>query len=265
MKASHARATSRASPPARPVPRPVDRGAAFGSDPPATRRDLVADDLLVDLHRDVRLKWIAFGLAAAVHLMLLSINFPELRSPLEPQRDHRVIVVKKYVPPPPQVRRRAVAQRQITRKIPIPDPTPEEPEPIREPEPEVYPEPLPIDAEIILGVPEPPPAAPAVVAEPLLAGVGGVTQPQLIEMTKIKPEYPELARAARLDGDVILRAVIHADGTVGELDVLRCTRPGLGFEAAAIEAVAQWRYKPATQNGRPVDVYFTVRVEFTLV
>jgi len=46
--------------------------------------------------------------------------------------------------------------------------------------------------------------------------------------------------------------------------VLHCISPEVGFEEAAIEAIEQWRYEPALLNGRPVDVYLTVVVEFTL-
>ncbi len=91
-----------------------------------------------------------------------------------------------------------------------------------------------------------------------------MTNPKLIQESKVQPEYPELARVARLEGNVILQAIIHADGTVGDLEVLRCNRPNMGFEDAAIEAVRHWRYEPATQNGKPVEVYFTVFVEFKL-
>jgi len=108
-------------------------------------------------------------------------------------------------------------------------------------------------------VPEPPPAS-----GPLIAGTGDVTNPELIAESKIEPEYPELARVARLEGNVILQAIIKADGTVGDVEVLRTNRPSMGFEEAAIEAVRQWRYKPALQNGNPVEVYFTVFVDFKL-
>ena len=74
----------------------------------------------------------------------------------------------------------------------------------------------------------------------------------------------ELARVARLEGNVILQAIIHSDGSVGDVEVLRTNRPNMGFEEAAIQAVTQWRYQPALQNGRPVEVYFTVFVEFKL-
>jgi TonB family protein len=207
---------------------------------------------------DRKIMWIAFGLAVLVHLIAIVIHFPKFE--FKPQeKAKRTIVVRKYVPPPPQVEKRQVIQQQITRKVPLPDPTPDEPEPIREPEPEIEPEPLPVDAEILLGVPEPPPPS-----GPLIPGIGDVTNPVRIEESYVEPEYPELARQARLEGHVILQAVILRDGSVSEIQVLRVDRPNLGFEDAAIEAVGQWRYTPATQNGRPVDVYLTINVTFSL-
>jgi len=201
----------------------------------------------------------AFLIALVLHVTVLLINFPEFKKAVAPQKSNKVIVVKKYVPPPPKVERKQVVKRKLTRKVPIPDPTPDEPEPIREPEPEIEPEPLPPDVEFVIGVPEAPPPS-----GPLLAGVGDVTNPVLIPESKIDPEYPELARVARLEGNVILQAIIHSDGSVGDVQVLRTNRPNMGFEEAAISAVQNWRYKPALQNGRPVEVYFTVFVEFKL-
>ena len=99
---------------------------------------------------------------------------------------------------------------------------------------------------------------------PYIAGVRDVTMPVRIEESYVEPEYPELARLARIEGNVILHAVIFSDGSVGEIEVLRCTQPELGFEKAAIDAVQQWRYRPATQCGRPVSVCFTILVEFSL-
>ena len=197
--------------------------------------------------------------ALVLHIVVLLINFPEMKKTVIPEKNSKLIVVRKYVPPPPAVERREIVQRRLTRKVPVPDPTPDEPEPIREPVPDIQPEPLPPDVEFVIGVPEPPPPS-----GPLLAGVGDVTNPVLLPETKIEPEYPELARVARLEGNVILQAIVRADGSVGDVQVLRTNRPNMGFEDSAVEAVKQWRYKPATQNGRPVEVYFTVFVEFKL-
>jgi len=51
---------------------------------------------------------------------------------------------------------------------------------------------------------------------------------------------------------------------VGEIQVLRSPGSKFGFDEAAIAAVKQWRYKPGLQNGKPVDVYFTIVVDFVL-
>jgi protein TonB len=218
---------------------------------------------LPDRH-EAGILWVAFGLAVLVHFGVLLVQLPELNSQVYKPESHHYIVVKKYAPPPPKVeQRRAATPQPIVRKVPLPDPTPDEPEPIREPEPEIVPDPILEDVEILLGDPEaftPPPPP-----EPVLPGVGGVSFPVLIQESKVIPEYPEIARAARIVGSVILQAVIHKDGTVGEISVLRCTKGYMGFEDAAVQAVSQWHYEPATQNGKPVDCYFTVLVNFELL
>ena len=208
---------------------------------------------------DGKLMLYSFIVAFVVHAIVLLINFPEFKKAVVPKKTGKVRIVKKYVPPPPQIERKQIIRKKLTRKVPIPDPTPDEPEPIREPEPEIEPEILPPDAEFIIGDPEPPPPQ-----GPLLAGVGGVTNPTRIAESYIQPVYPELARKAKIEGKVFLQAVVEKYGDVGEVALLRCNRPGLGFEESAIEAVEQWRYEPATQAGRPVDVFITVIVDFTL-
>jgi hypothetical protein len=174
---------------------------------------LKAEDLLfasMSHAGEGKVKWIAFGAAFLIHAIILLINFPEFKQAVAPKKRQNVIIVKKYVPPPPKIERKQVVKKKLTRKVPIPDPTPDEPEPIREPEPDIAPEPLPPDVEFLIGVPEPPPPS-----GPLIAGVGDVTNPVLIPESKIEPEYPELARVARLEGNVILQAIIHSDGSVG--------------------------------------------------
>jgi protein TonB len=79
---------------------------------------------------------------------------------------------------------------------------------------------------------------------------------------KVEPNYPDIARRARIEGKVILQAVVNKEGDVNEVNVLSSTNPM--FNDAAIEAVKQWKYKPALQNGKPVSVYYTIRVDFRL-
>jgi protein TonB len=207
---------------------------------------------------DRKIFWWSIFAAVLLHVLVMFVRFPDMSTVIE-KEEKPIIVVKKYVPPPPKVERQQVVQKEITRKVPLPAPDPDDPEPIREPEPEIEQDPLPFDADVVLGVPEAPPPS-----GPLLAGVGDVTNPVLIESTKVQPEYPEIARQARLTGNVILQAVITKSGTVEDVKVLRVDKPNIGFESAAVAAVEQWRYKPATQAGRPVDVYFTINVSFTL-
>lgn len=88
---------------------------------------------------------------------------------------------------------------------------------------------------------------------------GPVEPPVLI--LKVQPEYPEIARQARREGNVILQAVIGADGHVESVSVLR-SEPL--FDKSAIKAVSQWVYRPARLRGLPVKVFFTVYVEFRL-
>ena len=82
----------------------------------------------------------------------------------------------------------------------------------------------------------------------------GIYQPE--------PAYPNTARIARQQGVVILEAIIGTDGSVENLSVLKSAFPLL--DEAAVSAVARWRYRPATLNGRTVRVYLTVTVNFTL-
>ena len=78
---------------------------------------------------------------------------------------------------------------------------------------------------------------------------------------KVNPNYPPLARQARIQGQVILRAVISKDGSIEGLTLIS-GHPMLA--PAAIEAVKQWRYKPYLLNGEPVEVDTEVLVNFTL-
>ena len=100
---------------------------------------------------------------------------------------------------------------------------------------------------------------PGVGDEPLRVG-GEVKAPQLTN--KVEPSYPEAARKARMEGVVILEAIITAAGNVEDVRVLKSVNPLL--DSAAQRAVQQWRYRPATLNGRAVRVYLTVTVTFNL-
>ncbi len=87
----------------------------------------------------------------------------------------------------------------------------------------------------------------------------GVTSGLLIN--KVQPAYPPLAKAARVQGEVQLRAIISKQGTIEDLQLVS-GHPML--VPPAIEAVKKWRYRPYLLNGQPVEVETTITVIFTL-
>jgi periplasmic protein TonB len=78
---------------------------------------------------------------------------------------------------------------------------------------------------------------------------------------KVLPTYPPLARSARIEGAVILQAMISKSGAIENLRLLS-GHPLLA--PAAIEAVRQWRYRPYILNGEPVAVETQITVNFSL-
>jgi protein TonB len=87
----------------------------------------------------------------------------------------------------------------------------------------------------------------------------GVSEGLLVH--QVKPVYPALARSARIQGAVVLQAVIGKDGSIQNLKMIS-GHPMLA--PAAIEAVKQWKYKPYFLNGEPVEVDTQITVNFTL-
>ena len=105
-----------------------------------------------------------------------------------------------------------------------------------------------------LAPPPPKPTAPQRIKQG-----GNVTAAAII--TQTRPVYPPLARQARIQGNVILHAIIDKDGRVAQLEVIS-GHPLL--VQSALDAVKQWRYKPTLLNGDPVEVDTTITVTFTM-
>jgi periplasmic protein TonB len=103
-------------------------------------------------------------------------------------------------------------------------------------------------------LPPPPKATPARIKQG-----GNVTAASII--TQTRPVYPPLARQARIQGSVVLHAIIDKEGRVAQLEVV--TGHPLLVQAA-LDAVKQWRYKPTQLNGDPVEVDTTITVTFTM-
>jgi protein TonB len=80
-------------------------------------------------------------------------------------------------------------------------------------------------------------------------------------INRVQPLYPPLAKQARIQGQVVLRAVISRSGAIENLQVLS-GHPML--VQAAMDAVKQWRYRPYSLNGEAVEVETRVTVNFVL-
>ena len=87
-----------------------------------------------------------------------------------------------------------------------------------------------------------------------------MVKPEILQ--QVQPRYTEGARRAGVQGAVIMEAVIDEKGQVTNVRVLRGLP--MGLDRAATEAIQQWRFKPATLSNRPVKVYFTLTVNFTI-
>jgi len=79
--------------------------------------------------------------------------------------------------------------------------------------------------------------------------------------SSVAPDYPLLARQMKVQGAVILQALISREGTIQELQIL--SGPAI-LATAAREAVKQWRFKPYYQNGQPVETEARITVNFTI-
>ncbi len=82
-------------------------------------------------------------------------------------------------------------------------------------------------------------------------------------LRKVDPRYPQDLRAQRVEGEVILYAVIRKDGSVDSIQLVRGVDPELDQDA--MEALAGWKFRPAEREGAPVEVAAIVRIPFRAV
>jgi TonB family protein len=160
---------------------------------------------------------------------------PDLSKILAPKSDE-------IIQPPPRVK--------IARGIAT--------EPVPEPPPELALNMVSANVEAIIPNPDPPPPVPEF-GPPSVAAPPAPGQPTLV--TSVRPIYPFAARSLRVEGRVTLSLAVLPDGTVSGATVEECTRKGLGFEAAALEAVKLWRYEPAPQQSGPRRVVVSVHFQ----
>ncbi len=202
-------------------------------------------------------------IAALAHLLLLIVTVPNLASPkqLGGAKPDKVFVIQNVrFKPPARLQKQEIPKRK-TKKIPIPDPTPNDPEPLIQELPEPPEIELPQIGVDVFGIPDAPPTAPGegVGQGPIHLG-DGIEAPK--KLFGPQPRYTEEARQARIQGTVILQAVVDVEGNVTDVKILKGLP--LGLDESAIETVKTWKYEPARRGSERVAVYLSVLVNFSL-
>lgn len=199
--------------------------------------------------------------ALAVHGLILLLPVVRMRTTVpayEPPEDFPL--VWRIVPPPEPA---PAPTESAATPLPRPPPGgsktagPRAPvvEPVPEPSPQWAATSIVAEFEAVI----PPPDAPPPGVEPGLPSWPAAAQdavPALIR--RVPPVYPVVARSLRAEARVTLRLAVAADGSVSGATVEGCTRPGLGFEAAALEAVRRWRYERAPYQAADRTVIVTI-------
>ncbi|CAM2067331.1 TonB family protein [Sulfidibacter corallicola] len=165
------------------------------------------------------------------------------------------------VKPPPEQPNQAVELIQEKGKLlPVPDPTPMEPEIMLEPmevyEPDVIYSDNPFTFDPGAGPPERN-------SGPMELTAAGLEPPVITR--RVLPNYPMRGLKARMQGYVILEAVLRGDGSIDSIRVLRQLGKGrFNFEDEAIKSVEEWEFIPGKLNGKTVDVRMTLKIDFQL-
>ena len=79
-----------------------------------------------------------------------------------------------------------------------------------------------------------------------------------------KPQYTPAAMAAQIEGAVLLETTVLADGSVGDVKVVRSLDSQLGLDQEAVKALKLWTWKPGTRGGQPSAVSVQIEMKFTL-
>ncbi|PIE03346.1 MAG: hypothetical protein CSA81_02595 [Acidobacteria bacterium] len=203
------------------------------------------------------------GLFAALlfTLLLIWVPMPRFSMPNFSKKKVEQKIQKRKVlkPPPEKPLEKVQKKKKKAKKKPMPDLTPDEPEPIVEPEPAPEPE-FELDDDWEIGIPDAPPDTSDTIAR---VGQVGVEPPVFTK--KVRPNYPERAVRVKIQGYVILEAILRRDGSIDDIKVLRgLGKNKFGFEDEAIAALKQWQFLPGKVNDRPADVRMTLKIDFVL-
>ena len=90
----------------------------------------------------------------------------------------------------------------------------------------------------------------------------GVTLPKVV--SEVKPQYTPEAMRAKIEGTVIMTAVVRTDGTPSDIEITKSLDTEYGLDKQSVAALSQWRFEPGRKDGKPVPVRVTVEMRFTL-
>jgi periplasmic protein TonB len=209
-----------------------------------------------------------FALALCLHLLLLSSAYVGNKKstsiqPLPPLAVSLPRPAEPAAAPAPSIVPAAIPDEPVKR-ISKPKPKSKQATPVRpqpkieetQPEPSHPPQNLPETPAVSA-----PPAPPAPTAQ--APAKSGVTIPASYAATNRKPDYPSLSRRYGEQGTVVLRIFVKADGTAGEVQL----KSSSGFpllDKSAIAAVRDWRFNPATSDGKAYAEWYQISIPFKL-
>jgi protein TonB len=81
-----------------------------------------------------------------------------------------------------------------------------------------------------------------------------------VPVRTVTPQYPPELRTQKISGLVMVKCVVDEHGNVAETNVVKSSNGG--FDANAVEAIKRWKFKPATEDGKPISVSVTIPVKF---
>jgi protein TonB len=231
---------------------------------------------------DKRAFRVAMFITLVFHILLFVVRFAAENVVYVPE--NKQLITLKTLAGPPQLAgggqpksapKKVTVPKPKPAPMPFPDPTPDDPEPLIEPVPDPAPQIVAqIGNELSIGDVSAPPGAGGLGGSNRGVGTGsggpgdgvygvggGVRAP--IPIFQPLPLYTEDARKARVEGLVLLQAIVRKDGSVDSFKVIRGL--GYGLDESAINTIAtKWRFKPGTLNGQPVDVQANIEVSFRL-
>ena len=205
---------------------------------------------------------LAFCIALYAVLAILWMPGLKFAQPVYEAPEGARPMARKVLKPPPEKPLEQVQRKtEKAKKVPMPDTTPDEPEPVVAYASDVVVDVVETDNWAI-GIPDGPPG-PDPNAGVVAVGDAGVDPP--VFLRKVPPRYPDAGVKVRLQGYVILQAILRKSGVVDDIKVLRGLGRGkFGFEDEAIASLRKWEFLPGKVNGEPADVRMNLRVDFII-